>query len=319
MREVLGKREIVIPLGRTPADAMKRYPAAHKEAEHVLRTGQLAPAPTALPLTEAELHAWAVSFVRGLDLDPDQVDVMMDHIAAKYPLDEEGHPVGVTDRDAAVARVLAYGEDRAPKPKTTLADARALYLREKGLVGDRRGEQRVDRAIAAIGKPSTTFDKLDRAKARETRDGLLDAGQKPATVHRTLNDIRAILNLAVREGLAPKDWVNPFTGLEVRDAQHSQDDRLPMPEDVLDHVTAGLRDGGKAPELAHIWHMLEGTGMRVDEVTGLAVSDVRLDHEIPHLVLQPHPWRGLKTAGSGPTDPLDGTRAGGRYGRYEGC
>jgi hypothetical protein len=28
MTEVLGKREIVIPLGRTPADAMKRYAAS---------------------------------------------------------------------------------------------------------------------------------------------------------------------------------------------------------------------------------------------------------------------------------------------------
>jgi hypothetical protein len=41
--------------------------------------------------------------------------------------------------------------------------------------------------------------------------------------------------------------------------------------------------------------LLSDTGMRLGEAVGLAVKDINLDNEIPHLNLIPHPWRRLKT------------------------
>ena len=38
--------------------------------------------------------------------------------------------------------------------------------------------------------------------------------------------------------------------------------------------------------------------MRLGEAVGLTVTDIRLDDEVPHINLIPHPWRRLKTKGS---------------------
>ena len=46
--------------------------------------------------------------------------------------------------------------------------------------------------------------------------------------------------------------------------------------------------------------------MRLSEATGLAIDDVVLDEEIPHLIIRPHPWRRLKTKGSQRIIPLVG-------------
>ena len=47
--------------------------------------------------------------------------------------------------------------------------------------------------------------------------------------------------------------------------------------------------------------------MRLSEVIGLAKEDVVLDHPFPHVVVQPHPWRRLKTEGSKRIVPLVGS------------
>ena len=52
--------------------------------------------------------------------------------------------------------------------------------------------------------------------------------------------------------------------------------------------------------------LLSDTGMRLGEAVGLAVKDINLDDEIPHLNLIPHPWRRLKTKGSERCVPLVG-------------
>jgi hypothetical protein len=46
--------------------------------------------------------------------------------------------------------------------------------------------------------------------------------------------------------------------------------------------------------------------LRLSEATGLAIDDIVLDAEIPHLIIRPHPWRRLKTKGSHRTIPLVG-------------
>ena len=46
--------------------------------------------------------------------------------------------------------------------------------------------------------------------------------------------------------------------------------------------------------------------MRLAEAVGLAIDDIKLDHEYPHLILQQHSWRPLKTATSERLVPLVG-------------
>ena len=52
--------------------------------------------------------------------------------------------------------------------------------------------------------------------------------------------------------------------------------------------------------------LLSDSGMRLSESAGLLKADVRLDAEVPHVVIQPHAWRRLKTVASERRVPLMG-------------
>jgi len=52
--------------------------------------------------------------------------------------------------------------------------------------------------------------------------------------------------------------------------------------------------------------LLSDTGMRLSEALGLVWSDIKLEHECPHIQLVPHPWRRLKTPSSKRLIPLVG-------------
>ena len=52
--------------------------------------------------------------------------------------------------------------------------------------------------------------------------------------------------------------------------------------------------------------MISDTGMRLSEATGLLSSDIKLDCDLPHIQLVPHPWRRLKTPSSIRQIPLVG-------------
>jgi len=51
---------------------------------------------------------------------------------------------------------------------------------------------------------------------------------------------------------------------------------------------------------------LSDTGMRLAEAVGLLVTDIKLDTDVPHVVIQQHQWRPLKTTSSERTLPLVG-------------
>ena len=42
--------------------------------------------------------------------------------------------------------------------------------------------------------------------------------------------------------------------------------------------------------------LLVATGARLAEVVGLALSDINLDGDAPHIIIQVHPWRDIKGA-----------------------
>ena len=52
--------------------------------------------------------------------------------------------------------------------------------------------------------------------------------------------------------------------------------------------------------------LISDTGMRLSEAVGLRREDLKLDHEVPHVALVPHPTRRLKTDSSERVIPLVG-------------
>ena len=52
--------------------------------------------------------------------------------------------------------------------------------------------------------------------------------------------------------------------------------------------------------------LISDTGLRLSEAAGLHREDLVIHHEIPHLIVQAHPWRTLKTSASDRKIPLVG-------------
>ena len=44
--------------------------------------------------------------------------------------------------------------------------------------------------------------------------------------------------------------------------------------------------------------LLTDSGMRLSECSGLLKTDISLEAAVPHVVIQPHAWRRLKTLAS---------------------
>ena len=105
-----------------------------------------------------------------------------------------------------------------------------------------------------------------------------------ATSRRMFSVIRSVMNFASSEtGL---EFNNPFEFWPVTRACSLSALRFRSAE--LDRTT------------------ISDSGMRLSEAIGLSMEDIRLDADIPHLVIQPHPWRTLKTRASQRILPLSG-------------
>ncbi|MER8808355.1 tyrosine-type recombinase/integrase [Mesorhizobium australicum] len=293
LRPALGKAWIILPLGKTPAEVVRHYDHAHKQAETELKAAMRGQPKKAQPKTELERYQWATRKVAEWGpMSPDAADALADH------LEETGQ--------GDLYRALVV-PDRKPEP--TLADAVKLYLKDRveGTPDETKKRQRVDRVQGHVEKALNRGDpqirSLTRTDAREVRDHMLaDGDMSPATVHRYLNDLRAIVTYAIKE-LDLRDATNPFNGLEVKKQTLAKEDRKPFTDGQLKAARARVL-GHASVDLQRIWRMLEQTGCRLAEVTGLMVEDVHLDEAHPYVDLRFHPHRRLKNAGSVRRVPL---------------
>lgn len=320
LRPIIGKREITVPLGSSDAEALKRYAAVHDGVE-ALFAQAAKPKQQPLSPTLLDLHNSAHDHLAELGLDrawagpesPDDEeasarDAMAEKVTAQYRKDDDGHPIDLSPRDLAILKALGQGS-RDKRPAPTLEDARRLYLKEK-VKDDKKRQQQLERVfglVTDIVTLDTPMTSLRRADAREIRDHLLD-GRTAASVRRYLNTLRAALTHAARE-LEVIDFVNPFAGLSIEDKQPGAIDkrrRDSFTEEELRHTRAHVLATSERPDLKLIWRLLEGTGCRGAEIAGLRVADVYLKHAIPHISVEWHDKRRIKTTSSIRVIPLIG-------------
>src|SRR5690606_29176126 len=102
-----------------------------------------------------------------------------------------------------------------------------------------------------------------------------------------------------------RDAQNPFLNLLVRGDGAAIEERKPFPETILQKVRQRL-ESHAGDDLWQIWRLVQNTGCRLGEITGLLVADLNLDAGLPHIKLVPHPHRRLKNAGSARRVPLIG-------------
>jgi hypothetical protein len=235
LRGVLDKREIVLPLGSSKAEALRRYPAAHADAESRLDAARQMAAggegPKAKPKeTPLEAYHRTSRRVQELGFDASGADyeetegardaameTMLKWAGAEYGTDPEtGYPRDTKPGDTAL--YAAIGSQENPPPPPTLEDAKRIYLQDKAATGtagrrerkaqEQRAARVIAHAVAALGG-DRELTSLRRADARKVRDHMLAALNSPATVERYLNDLRAIINHAARE-LELQGFSNPF-------------------------------------------------------------------------------------------------------------
>ncbi|TGD45054.1 hypothetical protein EEB11_00245 [Pseudotabrizicola sediminis] len=177
----------------------------------------------------------------------------------------------------------------------------------------------VDAAIAVIGR-DPELPSITREDARKVRDEMLDRvrvtgkgiGEKvsASTVGRELSVLSAVVNFGLKEFDLHKTTENPFHDLPVakaarRRGQKAGEKRDPFPSDVLAAVRQQVLSASK-PSLQLVWRILEGTGCRLAEVTGLTVDDVDVSGPFPHIRVTWNEVRSLKTETSRRAVPLVG-------------
>ncbi len=215
----------------------------------------------------------------GVEIDPGRRETIAESVA-----DAGGDPV----------LVKALLNPSAQAPEITLQDAVNIYLEERlsgpeneaGRVRLSRVFKRVKEALGDLS--SIALVDLKRKDGRALRDFMLNSSRngggtlKPATVHRELNLVRAVVSMGIREFDLKGRAANPFEGLSVTPSNTAQtindaDMRDPLPPEVLDAMAERMKRGSnRNPEPGLVWRMLAGTGCPMAEVTGLRVQDVDL-------------------------------------------
>jgi integrase len=191
-------------------------------------------------------------------------------------------------------------------PKThKLSDAFQLYIeahkqgKDEGFV--KKQARDWDTLIATVG--NIEFKDLSRDHTRHVRDALLEQGKKTATVRRAITTLSAVTASAIRELEVVR--TNPFEKVDIQgENEDAKDSVVASPEQLAQIVTANRSKTGSAPALLTLMQL--EIGARIGELSGLAVDDVVLDHETPHIIIQKRPWRSLKTKVSERCVPLVG-------------
>ena len=185
----------------------------------------------------------------------------------------------------------------------TLSQALGLYLRLKGVNKDktfRRGAERnIQSVIDVLG--DRPLDEYSFSDAAMYRDYLLKRGLNTASVKRNLSTIRSIINLTIQEhGL---DCRNAFSKVYLPELDDVKQ-RKPIPIASIRQIQKDCVSYDD--EARWLVSLISDTGMRLSEAAGLHVDDIKLDDDVPHIDLKPHPWRRLKTKGSQRQIPLVG-------------
>ncbi|MBC7147370.1 MAG: tyrosine-type recombinase/integrase [Thioclava marina] len=235
-------------------------------------------------------------------------------LRAAQRLDEHWYHLRIKDSDLPGKHMLrmaqAHGAEITPitaaSPVTEtvkLSEAVGIYLRLKGqgrpVTFHRAAERSCGYVIDVCGDRDITDYK--KADANAFRDDLIKRKLAGSSITRIFGTVRAVVNFAASElGI---DIKNPF-GHVYYDRNAGVEDRSPLPLDVIHSLQSECRKIDD--DLRWLVALVSDTGMRLAEAAGLLKQDLKLDAPIPHVVIQEHPWRRLKTTSSARIVPLVG-------------
>ncbi|RYE40701.1 MAG: recombinase [Hyphomicrobiales bacterium] len=190
------------------------------------------------------------------------------------------------------------------KPRDTLSEVVEVYLKAHRKRDDEKFGIDQRRTLATLttvvgDKEVASFTRDD---ARLYIDACQAAGKKTGTIKRRINMLGAMWSSYRRE--RDPHCVNTFERLVIPGDGADAEARLPYTPEQLRVLYAACR--AKDDDLRWMIALLIDTGARLAEVVGLALDDLKLNAEVPHVVIKPHPWRRLKNKDSEREVPLVG-------------
>lgn len=256
----------------------------------------------------AEVLSWEGINLRLADRSPSWPRLVRAIYAARIKADQVKRQRNAGDVVETPKPVIIAMEQ---PPKPTLEDAKRFYIIERVSGSDFAQKKRKNRLDAIMRTVETALGEVPLLldftvdHAYKVRDHMLGKGTlKPSSVRRELNDLKGIFSLYKDKKLRSMD--NPFAGLDLpKSAVSDKDARHPLPVEVLAATRAMVLEKAN-PDLRLIWRLLEGTGCRLAEITGLRRQDIVLDADSPYLSIRPHEGRRLKNAASKRDVPLVG-------------
>lgn len=198
-------------------------------------------------------------------------------------------------------QIIREGKSTAPR----LSAALPVYLENHKNGKKKRFVQQAtrdwDRLITAAG--DVALAELAREHARLFLAHCKSFGMSTTSVRRCVNNVRAIFNFGIKE-LDIRDALKPFSDLPIpNEGTDKKKVKTPSPAE-LHEILEKFRNDTKDTGIIVLLQM--GLGTRVAEISGLAVAEVVLDAETPHMVFVERDERTLKTDNSTRKTPLVG-------------
>ena len=213
--------------------------------------------------------------------------------------------LGIRLQKIDIPKIAVIGFDNSShKNGPALSQATQLYLNLKGAGKSKTFKQ------AAIRNSNYVIDLLgDRnigdystADAGKFRSWLLERQLTVSSIRRVFGTIRSIINLGINEyGLSCN---NGFSKIYLP-AETQTNSRKAIPISNIRNIQSVCHD--LDDDLRWLIGLISDTGARLSEVAGLLVTDINIEAKYPHIIVQPHPWRSLKTKSSKRRIPLIGT------------
>ena len=223
----------------------------------------------------------------------------------------------VTKHDESTSSMLAQV---TKLPKFTLADAALFYLTDNRLrkgrtsASQKKAEteqrRRLDLFAEWLGNGNkefgykTEFASINRHAAQGFKSYLIGVKQwKVATRNKCLTYLNSAFNAAGHE-LDIKGWTNPFRRL----ASDAQTDSVKRPSFTPSEYQRWwlnlLSYREQNTEAALIGLLMLETGSRIIELSHLVVDDLRLNNDVPHVLVRNNLHRQLKGVIEHPIIPL---------------
>ena len=231
-------------------------------------------------------------------------------LVAAAKLDEYWSHLRMTDLKLMGQHILrshSLGEAEKTYVSSTqqisLSEALKTYLTIKGKGKGKTFHTAAERACKYLVKATTHkhLHEYTRQDALAYRDYLISKGLAGSSISRTYNALNSTLNFAINEYAL--DISNPFVRVYF-DRSDKVKKRLPIPNDIIKQIQSECYRIDD--DMRWLLALISDTGLRLSEAAGLCRADLILHHEIPHLIVQAHPWRTLKTSSSERKIPLVG-------------